>query len=188
MSHQKPSEENIASKVEAAVEKVVFASRWLQAPLYLGLIAASVAYGFKFFQEIIHLYATLPSATEETVMLTVLSLIDVTMVANLIIIVIIGGWATFVSRLDIGDHKDRPEWLEIINAGTLKIKLTTSLVGVSGIHLLKDFINIDNVPHDNVKWQIIIHLVFLLSTLILAISDKIMHGGHRSSHAEGAGH
>jgi uncharacterized protein (TIGR00645 family) len=106
------------------------------------------------------------------------------MVANLIVIVIIGGWATFVSRLDIGNHKDRPEWLGLMNAGSLKIKLTTSLVSVSGIHLLKGFINIDNVPHENVKWQVIIHMVFLFSTLILAISDKIMHGGHQPSHHE----
>jgi uncharacterized protein (TIGR00645 family) len=188
MSQQKPSEETIANKIENAVEWVVFTSRWLQAPLYLGLIAASIAYGFKFFQEIIHLYTSLASLTEETVMLTVLSLIDITMVANLIIIVIIGGWATFVSRLDIDGHKDRPEWLGMINAGTLKIKLTTSLVGVSGIHLLKDFINIENVSHENVKWQVIIHMVFLLSTLILALSDRIMHGSHESSHTEGSGH
>jgi uncharacterized protein (TIGR00645 family) len=100
------------------------------------------------------------------------------MVANLLVMVIIGGYSTFVSKLDIGDHEDRPEWLQKVDAGTLKVKMAASLVGVSGIHLLQTFINIENKSAEHVKWQIIIHLVFVVSTLMLAYTDKMLHAKH----------
>jgi uncharacterized protein (TIGR00645 family) len=178
----------MANKIEDGIEKLIFASRWVQAPLYLGLIAGCLAYSYKFFEELVHLLQNVQAFSEETVMLTVISLVDITMVANLIIVVIIGGYATFVSRLDLDDNEDRPEWLKVMDAGTLKVKLTTSLVGVSGIHLLKAFVNIENVSHDNVMWQLVIHATFLLSTLILAISEKIMHGQHAHNAAEATAH
>jgi uncharacterized protein (TIGR00645 family) len=111
-------------------------------------------------------------------MLGVLTLVDITMVANLLIMVIIGGYSTFVSRIDIDGHEDKPEWLQKVDAGTLKVKLAGSLVGVSGIHLLQTFINIENNEMEHVMWQVIIHVVFLLSSLMLAYTEKVLHQKH----------
>lgn len=168
------------NKIEPWIEKGIFASRWLQAPLYFGLIFAGALYAYKFLVELIHLFSSVNTLNEEMLMLGVLTLVDITMVANLIVMVIIGGYATFVSRLHIEDHEDRPEWLEKIDAGTLKVKLAGSLVGVSGIHLLKSFINIGDKNIEQVKWQVIIHGVFLLSSLMLAYTEKILKEGKRA--------
>ena len=111
-------------------------------------------------------------------MLGVLTLVDITMVANLLAMVIIGGYATFVSKLNLANHEDKPEWLQSIDAGTLKVKLATSLVGVSGIHLLKVFINIDHHDTQRVLLQILIHVVFLVSAIALAYADKIVSSKH----------
>ena len=162
-------------KLENILETLIFWSRWLQAPLYAGLIAAGLLYAYKFTKELIHLYASVETITESQLMLGVLTLVDFTMVANLIIMVIIGGYSTFVSKMDIETHEDRPEWLKKVDAGTLKVKLAGSLVGVSGIHLLQTFINIENKNMEHVKWQVAIHLVFLLSSIMLAYSEKILH-------------
>jgi uncharacterized protein (TIGR00645 family) len=162
-------------KFEHVIETLIFWSRWLQAPLYAGLIAAGLLYAYKFTKELIHLYASVETITESQLMLGVLTLVDFTMVANLIIMVIIGGYSTFVSKMDIETHEDRPEWLKKVDAGTLKVKLAGSLVGVSGIHLLQTFINIENKNMEHVKWQVAIHLVFLLSSIMLAYSEKILH-------------
>ncbi len=161
-------------RIEPWLEKGIFASRWLQAPLYLGLIVAGLLYTYKFAVELIHLCAQVNTITDELMMLGVLTLVDITMVANLLVMVIIGGYATFVSKLHIENHEDRPEWLEKIDAGTLKVKLAGSLVGVSGIHLLKSFVNIEQKNIEHVKWQVIIHAVFLLSALMLAMTEKIL--------------
>lgn len=160
---------------ERGFESVIFASRWVQAPAYAGLIIASVVYTYKFLLELIHLCVSVNSLTEEAVMLGVLTLVDITMVLNLLVMVIIGGYATFVSRLDLESHEDRPDWLKKLDAGTLKVKLASSLVGVSGIHLLKSFINISNKDVEVVKWQVIIHVVFLFSTIMLAYGEKLLH-------------
>jgi uncharacterized protein (TIGR00645 family) len=161
-------------KIEGFFEGIIFASRWFQAPLYAGLIVAGVLYAYKFLVELIHLVATVQTITEEMLMLGVLTLVDITMVANLLIMVIIGGYATFVSRIDLTNHPDKPDWLEKIDAGTLKVKLATALVGISGIHLLKSFINIKEKAGDQIMWQVIIHVVFLLSSLMLAYTESIM--------------
>ena len=168
----------MSNKVETVFEKIIFASRWLQAPLYAGLIVGGVLYAYKFLIELIHLCATINEITETALMLGVLTLVDITMVANLIIMVIIGGYTTFVSRLDIDKHEDKPEWLQKIDAGTLKIKLSGSLVGVSGIHLLQVFINIKNHESEQIMWLVIIHVVFLLSSIMLAYSEKLLHQKH----------
>ena len=168
----------MSNKVETVFEKLIFASRWLQAPLYAGLIVGGVLYAYKFLIELIHLCATINEITETALMLGVLTLVDITMVANLIIMVIIGGYTTFVSRLDIDKHEDKPEWLQKIDAGTLKIKLSGSLVGVSGIHLLQVFINIKNHESEQIMWLVIIHVVFLLSSIMLAYSEKLLHQKH----------
>lgn len=160
---------------EKSIERVIFASRWFQVPMYLGLIAAGVIYAYRFLVELMHIIMEAQTLTEEHLMLGVLTLVDITMVANLLVMVIIGGYATFVSRLDIADHIDRPDWLQKVDAGSIKVKMAGSLVGVSGIHLLKSFINIDNRPVESVKWQIIIHIVFLFSTLALAATEWVMY-------------
>lgn len=165
----------MSNKVESVFEKIIFASRWLQAPLYAGLIAGGVLYAYKFIVELIHLCSTINELTETAMMLGILTLVDITMVANLLIMVVIGGYSTFVSRLDIDRHEDKPEWLQKINAGTLKVKLAGSLVGVSGIHLLITFINIKSYQSEQIMWQVIIHVVFLLSSVMLAYSEKLLN-------------
>jgi len=165
-------------RAEKYFEKLIFASRWLQAPLYAGLILGGILYAYKFLMELIHLLVSINEITESELMLGVLTLVDITMVANLLIMVIIGGYSTFVSRMDIDDHEDKPEWLQKVDAGTLKVKLAGSLVGVSGIHLLQTFINIHNNDPKDVMWQVIIHVVFLCSSIMLAYSEKILHEKH----------
>lgn len=168
----------MSTKVETVFERIIFASRWLQAPLYAGLIIGGVLYAYKFIAELIHLCLTINEITETTLMLGILTLVDITMVANLLIMVIIGGYSTFVSRIDIDKHEDKPEWLQKVDAGTLKVKLAGSLVGVSGIHLLQTFINIKNHETEHVMWQVIIHVVFLFSSVMLAFSEKLLHQKH----------
>ncbi len=169
-------------KVEAILEKLLFASRWIQAPIYFGLIFGSIVYAYKFLMELIHLCMHATDWTEESVMLSVLTLIDISMVINLIVIVVIGGYSTFVSKLDFVQHEDKPEWLAQINAGTLKVKLAISLVGVSSIQLLRSFIDIEDIKKDHVLLQILIHVVFLASSIILAVTDKIMHNEEHANH------
>jgi uncharacterized protein (TIGR00645 family) len=177
--------EGSVNKVESAIEQVIFASRWVQAPLYAGLIVAGVLYAVKFIEHLWHMVHDLGALGETEVMLGVLTLVDITMVANLLTMVIIGGYATFVSRLDLKGHPDRPDWLEHIDAGTMKVKLAGSLVGVSGIHLLQSFINMNALAKNadpvaaglaitGVKWQIVIHAVFLLSSIMLAYTEKVL--------------
>lgn len=174
-------------RLESAFESVIFASRWIQAPVYGGLIIGAILYTYKFAVELVHLCVSVNSLSEELLMLGILTLVDVTMVLNLLIMVIIGGYATFVSRMHLDDHEDRPDWLEKINAGTLKVKLAASLVGVSGIHLLKSFINITNKDPESVKWQVIIHVVFLCSTILLAYAEKLIHAEDHSSKKDSNG-
>ena len=182
----------------------LFASRWLQLPLYLGLIAAQGVYVFHFWVELVHLLeaafgsqtalqalvtsigyketAAVTSLNETIIMLVVLALIDVVMISNLLIMVIIGGYETFVSRMSLEGHPDQPEWLSHVNASVLKVKLATAIIGISSIHLLKTFINAANYDVKVLMWQTIIHVVFLLSALAIAYTDKLLsssaHGDH----------
>jgi uncharacterized protein (TIGR00645 family) len=162
-------------KFSQSMERLIFWSRWLQAPLYLGLIVAQGVYVFQFLRELVHLVTVSGASAETEIMLSVLGLIDVVMIANLLIMVIIGGYETFVSRLDLDDHPDQPEWLSHVNAGVLKIKLSTAIIGISSIHLLKTFINAGNMPEQAIQWQVIIHLVFLLSAMAMAFTDRLMN-------------
>jgi len=174
--------------VHRYLEAFLFGSRWLQAPLYVGLVLAQGVYVFKFLQELYHLVMAATSLAEVDIMLIVLGLIDVVMVANLLIMVIVGGYETFVSRLDLDEHPDQPEWLSHVNAGVLKIKLAVSLIGISSIHLLKLFIDVSNrmsqapdafaltkIEH-GVVYQIAIHLTFVVSALFMAYTDRVMTG------------
>ena len=159
------------------LESLIFASRWIQAPLYLGLIVAQLVYCWLFMVELSHLVAGAfgpHHMTETDVMLIVLGLIDVVMIANLLVMVIVGGYETFVSRLDLEGHPDQPEWLSHVNAGVLKIKLSTAIIGISSIHLLKSFINAANLSEHTLMWQVVIHVVFLFSALAMALVDKTM--------------
>ena len=160
---------------EKQVEQFIFFSRWLQLPVYLGLVVASIIYAIKFIIELWHLIRHFTSLDETAIMLSVLGLIDISMVINLLVVVFIGGYWTFVSKIDFESHVDKPDWLTKINASTLKIKLIISLVSISGVHLLKTFINIRNIPMQDAVLQIVMHMVFLLSAVLLAYTDKIMH-------------
>ena len=162
-------------KIEKQVERFIFFSRWIQLPVYLGLIITSILYAVKFMMQLWNLISNFSSLNENMIMLSVLGLIDISMVINLLVVVFIGGYVTFVSKIDFDGHEDKPDWLMKINASTLKIKLIISLVSISGVHLLKTFIDIHNVPLQDAIMQVAIHLVFLISALILAYTDKVMH-------------
>lgn len=162
------------NKSVQALESFIFWSRWIQAPLYVGLIAAQGVYVYQFFHELLHLITKAGSMAEAEIMLIVLGLIDVVMIANLLIMVIIGGYETFVSRLDLEGHPDQPEWLSHVNAGVLKVKLATALIGISSVDLLRTFINAAQMEDRAIFWRVAIHLTFLVSALALAWTDKIM--------------
>ncbi|HEY0296501.1 MAG TPA: TIGR00645 family protein [Bordetella sp.] len=163
---------------------VIFSSRWLQLPLYLGLIVAQCVYVVQFIKELWHLVAHATTVGEQEIMLMVLGLIDVVMISNRLIMVIVGGYETFVSRLNLGDHPDHPEWLGHVDASLLKVKLAMAIVGISSIHLLRTFIEASNlggpsarVTSEGVMWQTIIHVVFILSALGIACVDRLTSAG-----------
>ena len=190
---------------------LIFASRWLQLPLYLGLIVAQCVYVFLFGKELWHLIHRAPGLGEQEIMLIVLGLIDVVMISNLLVMVIVGGYETFVSRLRLEGHPDQPEWLSHVNASVLKVKLAMAIIGISSIHLLKTFIAagaLNGLPFcssaqlaqmkaemaitsaqctqltpDGVLWQTIIHCVFILSAIGIAWTDKLMNGAAPATHA-----
>ncbi|MGG7607498.1 TIGR00645 family protein [Massilia sp. BKSP1R2A-1] len=190
---------NEAKKL-SPLNNLIFASRWLQLPLYLGLILAQCVYVFHFWVELKDLIGaamgnvaslqhildvvTVPGAvrptklTETTIMLVVLGLIDVVMISNLLIMVIVGGYETFVSRMHLEGHPDQPEWLSHVNASVLKTKLAMAIIGISSIHLLKTFINAANYKPETMMWQTIIHLAFLLSAMAIAYTDRIVMTTH----------
>ena len=187
---------------------LIFASRWLQLPLYLGLIIAQCVYVYLFGHELWHLITHATSWSEQQIMLIVLSLIDVVMISNLLVMVIVGGYETFVSRLNLNGHPDQPEWLSHVNASVLKVKLGLSIIGISSIHLLKTFIaagSLGGMPlcppekmtlaasqigqstcsiltSDGVLWQTIIHCVFIVSAIGIAWTDRLMSGVQAKSH------
>ena len=162
------------NKTVNAMEIFIFWSRWLQAPLYLGLIVAQGVYVYEFMHELAILVTKVGSLSETEVMLIVLGLIDVVMIANLLIMVTIGGYETFVSKLDIEGDPDQPEWLSHVNAGVLKVKLAVALISISSIHLLRTFINAQQIEDRVVIIQVAIHGSFLLSALAIAWTDKVM--------------
>lgn len=166
--------------IEKYLEQFIFFSRWMQLPVYLGLIVASLLYSIKFMIQLWHLISTFSIMDESAIMLSVLGLIDISMVINLLVVVFIGGYITFVSKISFDNHEDKPDWLSKINASSLKIKLIISLVSISGVHLLKTFIDIHNVPLQDALLQIGIHIVFIISALLLAYADKIMYTNDKS--------
>jgi uncharacterized protein (TIGR00645 family) len=159
---------------------LIFASRWLQLPLYLGLIVAQGVYVFLFLKELALLVLGANTLTEQGIMLLVLGLIDVVMISNLLVMVIVGGYETFVSRLRLQGHPDQPEWLDHVNASVLKIKLAMAIIGISSIHLLRTFIEAGNLGQPGARytesavlWQTIIHCTFILSAIGIAMVDRM---------------
>lgn len=184
---------------------LIFSSRWLQLPLYLGLIFAQMVYVVLFVKELSHLIHGAFELGEQEVMLIVLALIDVVMISNLLVMVIVGGYETFVSRLGLENHPDQPEWLSHVNASVLKVKLAMAIIGISSIHLLKTFIEAGmlgalpscataaagikcaTVTEAGVMWQTIIHMTFIISALGIAWTDNMM-SGTATRGKQGAGH
>jgi uncharacterized protein (TIGR00645 family) len=167
-------------RLQNAVGSTIFISRWLQAPLYLGLIVAQIVYVVLFWKELVHLvthFGEFGKNAETEIMLIVLGLVDVVMIANLLIMVIIGGYETFVSRINMRGHPDEPEWLSHVNPNVLKVKLAMSIIGISSIHLLKTFIEAESyVEHghtDVMLWQTVIHMAFIASAIGLAFIDRL---------------
>ena len=160
---------------------IIFGSRWLQLPLYIGLIAAQAVYVILFLKELWHLVTHAISFTEQQIMLMVLGLIDVVMISNLLVMVIVGGYETFVSRLGLRGHPDEPEWLSHVNAGVLKVKLAMAIIGISSIHLLRTFIEASNLgtprassTETAIMWQTIIHTIFIFSAIGIAYVDRLL--------------
>jgi len=160
---------------------VIVASQWLQAPLYFGLIVAQGIYVYQFCKELLHLIRGLGKFDEQDIMLMVLGLIDVVMISNLLIMVIIGGYHTFVAKIHFSEQNP-PDWLDHINASTMKVKLSMALIGISSIHLLKSFIEIDKLDRINVYGQMGIHFLFILSAIGLAHIAKVTESPHSASH------
>lgn len=160
-------------KLENTLERALFASRWLMAPMYLGLVLALLVLLASFAQELLHLLSRIFEANQHDVILGILSLIDLSLAGNLLLIVIFSGYENFISKMNIGTHEDRPEWQGTVDFSTLKIKLIASIVAISGIHLLKVFMNIGQTPEAEVRWLVIIHLVFVVSGVLLALMDRI---------------
>lgn len=179
------------------IPALIFGSRWLQLPLYIGLIVAQCVYVVLFLKELWHLIAHSFDFSEQQIMLVVLGLIDVVMISNLLVMVIVGGYETFVSRLNLNGHPDEPEWLSHVNASVLKIKLAMAIIGISSIHLLRTFIEAGNLGSTSarttnytevgVMWQTIIHIVFILSAVGIAYVDKLSNGvvAHPSENGHG---
>jgi uncharacterized protein (TIGR00645 family) len=171
-------------RIEHGLERLIFASRWLMAPFYLGLVVSLLVLMLKFVQEVLHFAPHVFQATEAEVILGVLSLVDLSLAGNLLLMVIFSGYENFVSKIDVQDHEDRPEWMGKVDFGGLKLKLIASIVAISGIHLLKSFMSIQEVDKGNLFWLVAVHMAFVTSGVLLALMDfitekaKTLHSGH----------
>ncbi|AZG34680.1 MULTISPECIES: TIGR00645 family protein [Shewanella] len=159
--------------MEKVFERLMYASRWIMAPIYLGLSLILLALGIKFFQEIFHLLPNIFSIAEVDLVLITLSLIDITLVGGLLIMVMFSGYENFVSQLDVGENSEKLNWLGKMDAGSLKNKVAASIVAISSIHLLKVFMNAENIANDKIMWYLLIHITFVLSAFAMGYLDKI---------------
>ncbi len=173
--------------VERLLEKFLFASRWLLAPFYVALVVALAGLLFKAMQELFHFVTHVFSATESEVILGVLALVDLTFTGSLIVIVIFSGYENFVSKIDEAEHKDWPDWMGKIDFSGLKLKLLSSIVAISAIQVLKAFMNVNNISDRDMMWLVVIHVVFVLSGVVLALTDRISEAGHKAAKAPKAG-
>jgi len=159
--------------MERLIENLMYASRWIMAPIYWGLSLVLLALGIKFFQEVFHLLPNILSMKEVDLILVTLSLIDIALVGGLIVMVMFSGYENFVSRLDVSDSDDKLGWLGKLDAGSLKNKVAASIVAISSIHLLKVFMNTESIPNDKIQWYLLIHITFVLSAFAMGYLDKI---------------
>ena len=165
--------------IERNLERLLFACRWLLAPLYLGLSLALIVLGIKFFQEAFHVFAHVMELAEADLVLTVLAMIDLVLVGSLIVMVMFSGYENFVSRIDLEAGADAPAWLSKLDAGTLKLKVAASIVAISSIHLLRIFMNAQKIDNDKIMWYVILHLTFVVSAVLLGVLDRISFAAHR---------
>lgn len=168
---------NLAKKI---MSRFIFMGRWIQLPLYLGLICVLAAYVYRFLLELTHLISHINNVDDPHIMLGVLDLIDVVMIANLMIMVIMGGYETFISPLQLDSHPDQPEWLGHLDAGGMKVKLALSLIGISSIYLLRTFIDPSKLDNFGIMWQVIIHLTLIISAVAIAFINKLLGTSHES--------
>jgi uncharacterized protein (TIGR00645 family) len=164
--------------MERLIESLMLKSRWLLAPIYLGLSLAVIALMVKFFQEVVHLFLHIFSSSEAEVVLVVLSLIDISLVGGLLVMVMMSGYENFVSELDASNEGEKLSWLGKMDASSLKMKVAASIVAISSIHLLRVFMNIDNVNPDLMKWYVIVHLTFVVSAFAMGALDRITRNNH----------
>lgn len=160
--------------MEKLIERLMYASRWLMAPIYLGLSLVLFALGIKFFQEVFHVLTEVLVMKEAELILVILSMIDITLVGGLIIMVMLSGYENFVSRLDIDDKGEKLGWLGKVDSSSLKNKVAASIVAISSIHLLKVFMDTPNIPNDKIMWYLLIHITFVLSAFVMGYLDKLM--------------
>lgn len=172
----------MAQRKPNIISKIIFASRWLQLPIYLGLIIVQGIYAYKFMKSLWALLTDLNDLDSNAIMLAVLNLIDVVMIANLLVMVIVGGYEIFVSKLHTEGHPDEPEWLSHVNASVLKVKLSLSIISISSIHMLQTFVNADNMAEKTMMWQLFLHLGFLVSALVMAYTDKVLYSTSHTNH------
>jgi uncharacterized protein (TIGR00645 family) len=165
--------------IESWIERLLFASRWILAPVYLGLSLALLALGVRFFIEIVHVLGTLMTISESEMVLTVLSMIDLVLVGSLIVMVMFSGYENFVSRIDAGAEAEKLGWLGRLDAGTLKLKVAASIVAISSIHLLQKFMDVEKIENDKLLWYVVIHLTFVVSAVMLGVLDKMSFAAHR---------
>ncbi len=167
--------------LERSIERLLFACRWLLAPLYLGLSLGLIVLGIKFFQEAFHVILQVMTLTEADLVLTVLAMIDIVLVGSLIVMVMFSGYENFVSRIDVETSGDTPAWLSKLDAGTLKLKVAVSIVAISSIHLLRIFMNAHQIDNDKIMWYVILHLTFVVSAVLLGVLDRIAFSSHRKA-------
>ncbi len=172
--------------LEILLERTILLSRWLLAPIYLALAVVLTLFTVKAFQEVVHLFAIITTATEVDLILSVLALIDMALIANLLVMVILSSYETFVSTLDVSEDQEKPSWLGRIDAATIKVKLAVAIVAISSIHLLKAFMTTvqgqESVPlwNNQLFWLVAIHLTFVVSALLMAVIDRIAFAQHRN--------
>jgi uncharacterized protein (TIGR00645 family) len=166
-------------KLEHVLELMMFNSRWLLAPFYIGLVFGIVILIVKFGQELVHMVPRLFIATESEMILAILTLVDVSLIANLLLIIIFSGYENFVSKIDVGEHVDRPSWMGKVDFSGLKIKLIASIVAISAIELLKSFVNVAAMNNTHLAWKVGIHLTLVVSGVMFALMDRIAESGKK---------
>lgn len=166
--------------LEHLFEKLMFASRWLLAPIYIGLSLAVLALGIKFFQEVIHIYDVIFTMKESDLVLTILTLIDLSLVGSLIVMVMFSSYENFVSKIDLDEDADKLDWLGKLDANTLKLKVAASIVAISSIHLLRIFMEAQTIEDNKLMWYTIIHITFVISAVLLAVLDRLAFAHHKN--------